>query len=281
MLEFDIQALSGQGGRSYQEDCQGHRVAGGILCLAVSDGAGGHGGGHIASELAVRAVLDQHAHEPTFLPETVARLIELAHRVVHSGQQKFPQYPDMRATLVIALCELASGRILLGNVGDSRAYVLGAGGILLRTRDHSIAQQMIDAGMLAADRRERPRGGNVLFASLGMEEPPEPYVYELAAPIAGGESLLLCTDGFWEALDEQVVCEGVQTGNTVASTLAVLESQLLGSIQPGHDNYTALLARSRQAATSFVDADSTVILRAPPGTDEDRQRTVILPRSRA
>ncbi len=279
MLEFEIQALSGQGGRSYQEDCQGHRVAGGILCLVVSDGAGGHGGGHIASELAVRAVLDQHAHEPAFLPETVARLIELAHRVVQSGQQKFPQYPDMRATLVLALCELATGRVLLGNVGDSRGYVLARGAVQLRTRDHSIAQQMIDAGMLTADRRERPRGGNVLFASLGMEDAPEPYVYELTAPLTGGESLMLCTDGFWEALDERVVCEGVQAGTTVASTLAVLESQLLGSIQPGHDNYTALLARCRVAQPSFLDADSTVILRVPPGGDDDRQRTVILPRS--
>ncbi|HET7774038.1 MAG TPA: hypothetical protein VFK82_09460, partial [Burkholderiaceae bacterium] len=72
--------------------------------------------------------------------------------------------------------------------------------------------------------------------------------------------------------------EGVQTGHTVASTLAVLESQLLGSIQPGHDNYTALLARSRVAQPAFADADSTIILRAPPPADDDRQRTVILPR---
>jgi PPM family protein phosphatase len=294
MLSLDIATLTKQGSRRYQEDNFGETQVAGVGCLIVADGAGGHGGGHIASELAVRASLDAFAQHPEYSAERLHQTLLHAHRVVKAGQQKFERYPDMRSTLVIALIELATGRVMLGNIGDSRGYSYVSGEVS-RTRDHTIMQQMIDAGMYKEGEAPRSRVTSTLMASLGSADDPLPFVIELPKRCSAGDCFLLCTDGWWDTLDPTNLLDTLQPEIDLTSALAALEGQLLLQASADQDNYTAMLVRvggevqAPKESASF-DAEGTVPISAgvaavvssllgahasaqPPGWDD----TVVMP----
>jgi PPM family protein phosphatase len=292
MISLDINTLSKQGARHYQEDCFGEIVQHGLHCLVVADGAGGHGGGHIASHLAVRAVLDLFAQHPDFTTPSLHEMLLHAHRVVRAGQQKFDKYPDMRSTLVIGLVELSTGRAMYGNIGDSRGYAF-CGGEVLRTRDHTILQQMLDAGLCDPADAPRSRVTSSLMASLGSSNQPEPYIVELPQPLAMNDCLLLCTDGWWDTLDPTSLPATVAASSNLNSALEALEGQLLLQAKADQDNYTAMLVKVRgvadELATVIQDVgaqEAPVPAPAAPATapqakltPEDFDRTVIVSRT--
>jgi serine/threonine protein phosphatase PrpC len=259
MLRLEIQPMSMQGGRSYQEDSFGTATFNHVACIAVADGAGGHGGGHIASQLAVRAVTDLHQSEGEFSVAHLEKLIAYSHDVVKAGQQKFERYPDMRSTIVVALVSLRTGRVLLGNVGDSRGYVYSRGELKWQTRDHSMVQQMVDAGLItAAQVRTQPQR-SVLLASLGMDEYPKPHILEIPVACTAGDTILLCTDGLWEYVTEDFMASMLSEQLEPEQTLSHFEAQVLHSAPPGHDNYTALLATIKlNISGNAPDSDDTV-----------------------
>lgn len=259
MYRLDIQTLYKQGGRSYQEDSYGVCEAGSVACLAIADGAGGHGGGHIASQLAIRSVIEVHQREPLFSADALTGLLVRAHEVVRAGQLRFEKYPDMRSTLVVALVELHSGRVLLGNVGDSRAYVFSGARLVCQTRDHSMVQQLVDAGYVAPERVRTQPQRSVLLASLGMQEALQPYVTEVPGAAAAGDTLLLCTDGFWEYVTEEFMQHALAAGWPLREALDHFDAQVLLAARPGHDNYTAMMAQLKLDIGAEQDAaDDTV-----------------------
>jgi serine/threonine protein phosphatase PrpC len=259
MYRLDIRTLYKQGGRSYQEDSYGVAEQDHIACLVLADGAGGHGGGHIASQLAVRSVLEVHQREPLFSADALLGLMLHAHQVVKAGQQKFTQYPDMRSTLVVALVELNGGRVLLGNVGDSRAYLFAGSRLVCQTRDHSMVQQLVEAGYVQPAEVRRQPQRSVLLASLGMQEELQPHVIEAPAACGAGDTLLLCTDGFWEYVPEDFVQHALAQGWSLQEALDHFDAQVLLAAKPGHDNYTAMLAQLKlDIGGDQADAEDTV-----------------------
>ncbi|MCW7540762.1 protein phosphatase 2C domain-containing protein [Aquabacterium sp. A7-Y] len=262
MLELHAHLLHNQGGRSYQEDAYGLRVSEDIACVVVADGAGGHGGGDLASKLVVRAILEQHSLRPRCSMEAANALIQHAQQVVLAGQSKFAQYPDMRSTVILALVDLLSGRAVFGNVGDSRAYWFRGAELQLQTRDHSLVQQMVDAGMIAAcDVRQR-KERSVLTSSLGSAGGVEPYVYELPGAGREGDLLLLCTDGVWEYVLEQDMQELLRQGGDAEQLLASLERWVDQRAPENRDNFTALLAvfsGGPEPEPEEIDPETTVI----------------------
>lgn len=256
MLELRVHELSDQGGRSYQEDAYGHIVARGVACFVVADGAGGHGGGDVASRLVVRAILEQHAQQGECSPAGVNALIQRAQQVVLAGQARFSQYPDMRSTVVMCLVDLATGRVVLGNVGDSRGYWFRRGELQLQTRDHSLVQQMVEAGMISPDQLRTRKERSVLTSSLGSSGTLEAYVYELDTPGAEGDVLLLCTDGLWEYVLEDEMEDVLRLGQDGDRYLAYFNNWVRSRAPSQHDNYTAQLCLFGSDAH---DPESTII----------------------
>jgi PPM family protein phosphatase len=261
MLTIDVQTLSRQGGRDYQEDSFGHSVVGDLACLVVADGAGGHGGGHIASQLAVRAVNELHARQNTFSPSGLSALLLHAHNVVLAGQQSFAEYPDMRSTLVVALIHLESGKVLVGNVGDSRGYVFRGGKLAGQTRDHSVVQHMVDQGLISAEQSQFQPQRNLLLASLGMQGELQSNLLEPELPLSNGDVLFLCTDGMWDCVGPQDVEHALAQGWGLVKTLEHFDSAVMLGGKPGHDNYTGLIAQLMQVEQP--DFEATVLLQAP------------------
>lgn len=243
--EVLIAMLSRRGGRERNEDAcghWGHSKAGrdGPICCVLADGAGGHGGGDVASQTAASTVLKAFASDPVCDPVRVRELIELANGAVVSGQSLSETTRDMRSTLVVWLCDPSRSTAAWGHCGDSRLYCFRAGRMLLRTRDHSLYQSMVDAGMAdPAALRGNPQR-NVLIASLGSLEHFQADVPTDNFLLRPGDAFLICSDGFWEVVGEADMEDALDRAADPQSWIEELGDSVAHQARPGQDNYSAL-----------------------------------------
>ncbi len=239
-----IGMLSRKGARVRNEDACGHwgGTPGqeGPLCCVLADGAGGHGGGDVASRTAAAAVLESFAARPVCHPDRVRELIELANRSVVMGQPQSAATRDMRSTLVVWLCDPAGATAVWGHSGDSRLYCFRNGRLLMRTRDHSLYQAMIDAGMAEKESLRGNPQRNVLIASLGSLENFEADVIAQNFPLLPGDAFLICSDGFWDLLPEVEMEAVLQRAADPQAWIEELERSIVQQARPGQDNYSAL-----------------------------------------
>lgn len=197
-------ALSVPGpGRGHNEDRWRADDARGVFVLG--DGMGGYSAGEVASEIAVRTVsgmVGALREAGLGADEALARAVAAAHAGIVDFARTRAECLGMGTTLVAAT--VTGRRLTLAHVGDSRAYRL-RGGVLTRlTVDHSIGQQLLDAGRLSeAEVRRLPARG-ILTRALGIgAEPPEPTV--TATDWRAGDLLMLCSDGLTDRLDDAAI----------------------------------------------------------------------------
>jgi len=240
-----IAMVSRLGGRERNEDACGHWGWGksgqeGPVCCVLADGAGGHGGGDVASQTAVSTVLQSFGSRPACDPSRVRELVDLANRAVVAGQAASEATRDMRTTLVVWLCDPSQATAAWGHSGDSRLYCFRNGKLVARTRDHSLYQSMIDAGLAdVASMRSNPQR-NILTACLGSIEDFEADIVAQGFGLLPGDAFLLCSDGFWEALDDAVIEAALQGASSVQSWIDALEQSVAREGPLGQDNYSAL-----------------------------------------
>jgi len=244
--------LSQPGGRDRNEDAAGFWSDRGVACFVLADGAGGHGGGDIASRAAVSAVLERFMRSPRCDIALVTELMETANAAVLMAQRQEPRLREMRSTLVILLVDPLAMQAVWGHVGDSRLYHFRETALIARTRDHSLYQAMIDAGFAGSDERNLP-SRNALLYSLGSAESFVPEVPDQSVPLAGGDAFLLCSDGFWDGLDVGTIASALRDSRSTSDWLRHSEAALLGTSVAQRDNYSAIAIR---LATSTGNAGS-------------------------
>lgn len=242
---LQIAMLSRPGARERNEDACGHWGQGrgpqeGPVCVALADGAGGHGGGDVASQTSVAAVLEAFSASPACTPGWTRELMALANRAVVARQASSDATRDMRSTLVISIFDPARGEAIWGHVGDSRLYCFRDGRILLRTRDHSLYQSMIDAGI--ADPADRSEGiqRNVLTASLGSLDGFDADVLPDPFMLATGDAFLMCSDGFWGLNADSDMEAALQRAHTPQAWIGELAERIASQGRAGQDNYSAV-----------------------------------------
>ena len=229
--------LSHRGGRATNQDHAGWREAGGMTCWVVADGLGGHASGEIASEAAVEGALAAFEASPGTDGETVARCVARAQSVIRALMKGSPDLDSMRTTLVVLVASAAEAR--WGHVGDSRLYVFRDGRIALRTTDHSVPQALVEAGEISpAEVRHHP-DRNRLLRAVGGNEAPTPTVSDAHA-VRPGDAYLLCSDGFWELVEEDEMEADLAAASTPEAWLSAMESRLAARATGRHDNYSAL-----------------------------------------
>lgn len=237
---LQIAMLSRIGGRERNEDACGYWDQGQSACLAISDGAGGHGGGDIAARTAVQAVLQRFAEDPCVSPDGIDLLLAYANAAVEAAQIDYPAFADMRATLVTLAVDPQRSHAAWGHVGDSRLYCFRRGELLAQTRDHSLFESMIAAGFAHdADRRQNPER-NVLTASLGHDDSFVPEVCQQMFDLQSGDAFLLCTDGFWDYITEAQMAGCLQRAASPQQWLDQMGEQIARLGRAGQDNYSAL-----------------------------------------
>ncbi len=240
MLDLEIEIFTERGGRSYNEDACGHWQTAERMCCVLADGAGGHGGGDVAAQLAVRELLRALAAYPSTSGQALADLVRGVNQALIDSRAPGPTQ-NMHTTVVSLVVDLASHAAHWAHAGDSRLYWFRDGALLRRTRDHSVVQALVDAGMWEADAAKQHPSGNQLVSALGMPTPDLGVGFD-DGPVQPGDALLLCTDGCWEHLHDQAMVDALAAADTPRAWLADLRARVHAATLalPRHDNYTAL-----------------------------------------
>lgn len=242
-MQIELALMSEQGGREYNEDACGHWHSERYLCCVLADGAGGHGGGDVASKLAVSHALQAYAARPAHDPQALHELLLDTNRALLAQREAQAHLRQMHSTVVVLSIDLQERHALWGHCGDSRLYAFRRGRLASRTRDHSLVQSLIDAGLLdEAGARVHPKRSE-LYSALGAEGHelhfsvlPEPW------PLTGRDALMLCTDGLWEWLTDDEIATALTFAPGPQAWLNDLGQRvrLAAADKPNHDNYTAL-----------------------------------------
>jgi len=239
-MQLEISVLSNPGGRERNEDACGFWTGGGCSFSVVSDGAGGHGGGDVASKLAVRMILTTLQDMPKCTGEAIDEALKAAHQEIVDKQPTRDELAFMRATATVLAIDTVHYNAVWGHVGDTRLYCFRGGRIVAQTKDHSVVQKMVDAGYLAQAALRQSLQRSKLFAALGHNEDFEATVERTPFSIRDGDVFLLCTDGFWEYVDESTMLASLAKVTTPADWL---EDMVADVVQRGgreQDNFSAL-----------------------------------------
>jgi serine/threonine protein phosphatase PrpC len=217
--------------------------------MAVADGLGGEVSGEIASERALEALLGMVLNTPDWMlrlgrPEInevmwrmADRFIRVHAALIHDSADD-PALQGMATTLTTAIT--SGDDLIVTHIGDSRAYLFREGELQQLTRDHTLAQQLIDDGGHSPSDTLVKELRNVLKQALGAKATEcRPEVEHLK--MKDGDSLLLCTDGLTDMVDDETIDQVLTHGSSAkAMTEELLDLALKNG---GRDNITIIVSR--------------------------------------
>ena len=217
--------------------------------LLVADGIGGAAAGELASRMAISTLIGLVLNTPDWILSTEAgeaeqvmqRLAE-RYRRVHAALQEQgradPRLAGMGTTMTLA-CSLGA-RVVIGHIGDSRAYLLHGDELHQLTRDHTLVQGLVDVGRLSAEEAARHPLRHVLTGALGGRTHGLRGDFQQVC-LADGDQLLLCTDGLTNMVDDAAIASVLRSGSSSSEACQALVAAALD--KGGKDNVTVALAR--------------------------------------
>ncbi|WP_182915813.1 PP2C family protein-serine/threonine phosphatase [Massilia cavernae] len=242
-------SLCAQGMRETNQDAIGDAGKEGIACFVVADGAGGHVGGEVASRLAVESVLGSFAGNPAFGAAALRAMVEQAGERIVSDKQAAPGREDMSTTIAALLVDQQAGQAVWAHLGDTRVYLFRGGRLHSVSKDHSLTQQLIDAGYASTGQLRTHPQRNVLYAALGAGGDTSAAVSE-ETTVSPGDAFLLCSDGLWEWVHDDDMERTLQAALSPEDWLAALSrvaQSNAGATRKVRDNYSAYAVMVRGA----------------------------------
>ena len=215
--------------------------------FVVADGMGGHLGGEVASDLAVKTVINVFESSGKLKRKKIKRnqsglldAVEQANHQVIQTATEDSSLKGMGTTLcavMLGVQENESPAFVIANIGDSRVYQFSNENLKQTTEDHSLVADLVRAGELTTQEAARHPQRNVLTRALGIDAASKTDIYELV--INDGDKYLLCSDGLFNELSEVRITEILTevSDPQIASEMLVNEAVEAG----GHDNVTAMV----------------------------------------
>jgi PPM family protein phosphatase len=211
--------------------------------FVVADGMGGHAGGETASKITVDTVAesiiaDRKSSVGLAPPELLTGAIHRANSAVFATAQKDKKLVGMGTTCVTMLFD--SGKIFVGHVGDSRVYMSRPGQIWQITRDHSLVNEKLRAGVITREQMKVDKTRNVITRSVGFESSVLVDLYQ--REVTPGEIYLACSDGLSGMVDDvtiQSILDQYRKDLDTAVKVLIQKANEHG----GDDNVTVVLAR--------------------------------------
>ena len=204
--------------------------------FVVADGMGGHAAGEVASEICVKTVAEcapKHADA-----EELGQAVEQANRDIITAALTGEGREGMGTTCTAAMLE--ADKLVIAQVGDSRAYLLHGGKLSQITRDHSLMANMIESGQITPEEARFHPNRSVITRALGNDPDMVPDLYEIR--VEAGDRLMLCSDGLTsmvEDADIEAIMNRVADPQRCAAAL-VNEAIAAG----GTDNVTVVVANA-------------------------------------
>jgi len=251
-MRFTIFQDTAIGARSVNQDRMGYCFSRESLLMLVADGMGGHVRGEVAAQLTLQACASAFQREAQPRIADPAAFLDAALRTAHrdllryQAQHKLPEAPR---TTVVA-CVVQDDAAWWAHAGDSRLYWLRDGRILSRTRDHSKVQSMVSLGLIAVHEQDNHPERNKVLNCLGS--PYEPTVeITTRAKLHSGDTLVLCSDGFWAGLPESEFAAAF-AGGPVALIVPALVQRAVAHNGSVADN-TTVVALTWESSESVED----------------------------
>lgn len=201
--------------------------------FVVADGMGGHAAGEVASEIATSILAEKAPQTPD--AEALGRAVEEANLEIIAAAEDGRGREGMGTTCTAAI--LKEDRLIIAQVGDSRAYLLHKGQMQQLTRDHSLVADLIEAGQITeAEARVHPQR-SVITRALGSDPRTQPDLFELTAE--AGDRLLLCSDGLSTMLEDDQIAKILASHSEPQRCAAQLVNEAVG--RGGYDNVTVIV----------------------------------------
>ena len=239
MLQVEIASRCEVGARSHNEDDLRHGQSGPFWFAVLSDGAGGHKGGAVASDIVVRMTALGLQSATQTSPDYLTQLVCDANEALAQKQDRRSR-DRMHATLVALWIDARREQALWTHVGDSRLYMLRHGRVLHMTQDDSVVQRMVDAGYLTAEEALTHPKKNQLLAAMGAEGGIEPNTIESHMAVEDGDAFLLCSDGWWDHFDKRAIESAFADSKTPQDWLDRMAAKIHQAATPRQDNYSAV-----------------------------------------
>jgi PPM family protein phosphatase len=242
--------------RDHNEDAVASDLSIGLMVLA--DGMGGYKAGEVASEIAVLMVATELNEfmvdkpilgelNPDLLLESQMLLQAVArtNAAIYQISQDQPQCAGMGTTLVAGI--FTDNKLVVGHIGDSRAYRLRGETLTQLTEDHSLVQEQINAGLITEEQAQVSNNKNLVTRALGIEPEVELELQEFDVEVS--DVYLLCSDGLSDLVSDAEITEILLAANgnvTFAANKLVQSANEHG----GMDNISVVVALVKKAFTA-------------------------------
>jgi len=258
-VELTVAARSDVGMiRSGNEDAFFAHATRGKGVFIVADGMGGHAAGEVASEMAVQIVSRELQELDDVYGEgarsRIAESLRIANRAIYDRTIQESDKQGMGTTASVLV--VGGSRYLIGQVGDSRVYLLRDGALRQLTKDHSYVQEQVDAGFLTPEQARYHPYSNVITRCVGASDVVEPDTY--SGELRNGDVFLVASDGLTGMVDDrrlqQLLLSRASAGRVVDALIA--EANYRG----GLDNITAVVVQVVQMdVTSEAPVDDGAV----------------------
>ena len=220
------------------------------LCI-LADGMGGYNAGEVASGMAAAFIKSEMAR---WLAQTgmnsnareVRRALEIcvenANHSIFNAANSNPQYRGMGTTLVMGVFQ--GNRVTLGHIGDSRCYRVRSDSLQQLTKDHSLLQEQLDAGLISVEDAQTSLNRNLVTRALGVEEIVMVEINEFRVEV--GDCYLLCSDGLTDMVNDADIATIFLGSGSLEQKAARLVQQ--ANDNGGRDNISVVLAHAKEGA---------------------------------
>ncbi len=267
-MKFSIFQESRTGKRKNNEDRIAHCYSRDALLMVVADGMGGHFYGEVAAQIAVQTLTGAFEREADpeigdpfrFLHESM----DNAHRAIFDFSIQHALSDSPRTTCVA--CLIQDSIAYWAHAGDSRLYLIRDGKVVVRTRDHSRVQLLMDQGIITRAQAARHPERNKVYSCLGGPQTPE---IELSrkTPLRAGDMLALCSDGVWGPVRDEMLAEALN-GDDLADAVPALMDTAEANGGAHADNLSIIALRWEtsyaEEASGTEGADSAVSTKGMP-----------------
>ncbi len=220
--------------------------------VVLADGMGGYNAGEVASGMAttvltteLRQLLEDHAPyavDPQSGQKAAVKMLQQqiakANTTIYQASQSQPQYAGMGTTLVVAL--FYDNKVMVAHIGDSRLYRMRGDEFSQVSKDHSLLQEQIDAGMLTKEQAKLSSNKNLVTRAMGIDPAVEAEIHEYET--RPGDVYLLCSDGLSDMVSDEDIGMTLQA---LRANLNLAAQQLvqMANDNGGRDNISVILIK--------------------------------------
>jgi len=236
--------------RSHNEDSIASIAEKGLVVLA--DGMGGYNAGEVASGMATTVITTElrqlledkapHVVDPQSGQKAALKILQdqvaKANTSIYQASHSQPQYAGMGTTLVVAL--FYDNKMMVAHIGDSRLYRMRGDEFSQVTKDHSLLQEQMDAGMLTKEQAKHSANKNLVTRALGIDPAVEAEIHEYDTQ--PGDIYLLCSDGLSDMVSDEDMGMALKA---LGANLNLAAQQLvqMANDNGGRDNISVILIK--------------------------------------